>query len=156
MSIFDDRFDWSGVDSPAPFIPVAETSLVGPSIYTPDYSEYSDNSKQYFSNDVNFVGNANNLPMISTPPQTAINSPYNAITDALGAIRGIARDAGTVVGDIRRTIDQAPKDYNRAAANAQSGNKMGQIFQYMTPAEKIMLAVAVIGLGFAAYSAMKK
>jgi len=121
--------------------------------------ENNGSSSSTNSDVVNQQGVGGIVPGITFDPQgssTGGKSPYSAITDFLGTIRATVRDVGTVSGDIKRTITQSGKDFETAQKNAASGNKIGQLFQYSTPMEKTMLMVAIVGLGFAAYSTVKK
>lgn len=106
---------------------------------------YYDDSDARVVNDE--VTGTNTLPTVSEPMQSTDNSDYGkTIGQVLGSAVSTARDVGTIVGTVRRTGSDAQKTYTTAQANAASGNKVGQFWQYATPTEKAMIVLAVVAI----------
>lgn len=122
------------------------------------YYEADGSSSNTTNTDVIDYGTKTALPMVSTPLQGsgAAQAPFGSIKDLLGGLSTAARDAGSFVGTVQRSVAQAPKDFTAAQTAAQKNDKISQFFMYATPVEKMMAVVAVAGLGLAAYSTFKK
>lgn len=106
------------------------------------------------------LGSADQLPTQSDQPA---GGAYNSFLDLMGSIGTTARDVGTAVGtvraDLRAAEDQARGavvQYRTAQHNANTGNRVGQFWQYATPVEKVMVGLAIIGVGVAVWAALKK
>lgn len=69
-----------------------------------------------------------------------------------------ARDAGTVVGTVKRDLKSAPGQYvaaQQAAENPSVRGRAVQFWTYATPTDKAMLILAAVGVALAVYSTMK-
>lgn len=91
----------------------------------------------------------NTLPVVSAPQQTSIDSPWQGIGNVMGTIGSTyktARDLGTAAGTIKRDFESIKPAFDTAYKNAATGNSAGTWWQYASPTDKAMIALAVIGI----------
>lgn len=93
-------------------------------------------------------GTQNTPPLVSTTMQTDTpgNSPFTGIQKLLGSIGPIARDFGTAVGTIKRQINGAPIEYQKAENAAATGDKASQWWQYSSTTDKLTVGIGLAGL----------
>lgn len=95
-------------------------------------------------------GTRNSPALVSDRMQSsgAADSPFSGITRLLGSIGTAARDIGTAVGTVQRSVSGAPADYDRARLAAKNDNKLSQWWQYASTTDKITVGIGVLGLFF--------
>ena len=99
-----------------------------------------------YGSDVLVLGDSNTPPVYSDTPQTSIGSVFGGLHNILGAIGTTARDVGSAVGSVRRSVREAKGQYSTAEKNAESSNKVGQWWQYSSTTDKLMIGIGVLGL----------
>lgn len=109
-----------------------------------------------FGSEVIVQGGENTAPVVSDVPQSANQNPqfsWAGLHNILGSIGSAARDVGktardlgTSVGSVKKAVKDAEGQYSTAEHNAESGNKLGQWWQYSSTTDKIMIGIGIAGL----------
>lgn len=137
--------------NPAP----QDTPEITPEMYTLGAYEGQYGIDTTYGEILTTSGTANSPPLESTPPQSSGNTSFSGVQNLMGSIGGVlrsftglVRDAGTAVGTVQRTVNEAPATYERARSNAESGNKLGQWWQYSSTTDKLTVGIGLAGLYF--------
>jgi Sec-independent protein translocase protein TatA len=116
----------------------------------------------YTESEIALEGIANSPAVISDNRQTTNGSAFNTANSLMGAVVGfannvtmLARNAGTAVGTVKRTITTAEQEYKTAERNAETGNKLQQWVQYSSTQDKLTVVIGLAGLAFLLLSPSK-
>ena len=110
-----------------------------------DTGGWLDPNDSQFDSETLVTGSDNTAPVISDTPQSG-GFTWGGLHNILGAIGQTARDVGTTVGSIKRAGRDIEGNYKTAEANAASGNKLGQWWQYSSTTDKVMIGIGIAGL----------
>ncbi len=94
-------------------------------------------------------------PLETYASQEPSDGPYTDAVKLLGSIGQTARDVGIAVGTVKREIDQASTNYHQGRAIGENPNSAMSAWSLMTPAEKMMVILGVVGVAVAVWAAHK-
>ena len=119
--------------------------------------DMTDVSTSGISTDMVVIGNTP-YPLMSDTPETSVDSAFGGIKQLLGSIGTTARDLGTAVGSARAAVRNAGPQFDAAKNAAERPvplNRARQWFMFASDTDKIMVALAIVGIAFAAYQVSK-
>jgi hypothetical protein len=116
----------------------------------------------YTESEIALEGIANSPALVSDNMQSSAGSPFATANSLMGAIGSfannvtlLARNVGTAVGTVKRTVATAETEYKIAERNAESGNKLQQWMQYSSTQDKLTVGIGIAGLLFLLFAPSK-